>query len=214
MERTSFYRALDKTIQVSSCEYPYIHQHNNTQGGTKGQKAHGNLPLPLNQDQIAAVVKFPHSLALLELLPLLDQFSSLAQALNLITLSVRYPFRSEDVQLWPHLARPAPMFHAVVNQCCRPGVPVGNTPGSFHVGQQIFLCLRGFALEVMSLPPHFTCLGTNHFKSRTVTDFRSADGPSRMPTLKTQPPLLVHPSPFSRGGSFDRLDAGREFCVG
>ena len=147
--------------------YPYIYKHNNTQNRTKGQKAHDNSPLPLNQDQFAAVVKFAHSLALVELvLPLLDQISSLAQALNLITLSVRYPCKSEKVQLRPHLARPLPP------QCFRPGVLVGNTPGSFHVGQKIFLCLRGFALEVMSLPPHFTCLGTNHFMSRTtVTDF-------------------------------------------
>ena len=153
--------------------YPYIYKHNNTQSRTQGPKAHDNSPLPLNQDQFAPVVKFAHSLALLELvLPLLDQISSLAQALNLITLSVLCPCRSENVQLRPHLARPAPMFHVVVNQCFRPGVLVGNTPGSFHVGQQIFLCLRGFALEVMSFPPHFTCLGTNHFMSRTtVTDF-------------------------------------------
>ena len=162
---------LTKQWKCLLVNYPYIDKHNNTRSRTKGQKAHDNSPLTIHSGPIRCCCEVC-SLAFMELvLPFLDQISSLAQALNLNTLSVRYPCRSENVQLGPHLARFAPMFHAVVNQCFPLGV-VGNTRGSFHVGQQIFLCLRGFALGVTSLPPHFTCLGTNHFMSRTtVTDF-------------------------------------------
>ena len=61
---------------------------------------------------------------------------------------------------------------AVVDQCFHSGVLIGDAPGSFPVGGQVFLCLRGFAFEVLGLLPRLPCLHTNRFMScPMVTDF-------------------------------------------
>ena len=88
-------------------------------------------------------------LAILELLlPLLDQLSGLPQVLYLVAFSVRYPAR-QSVWRGPHLAQHAPVSKAIVDQGFRSGVFIGDASGSFPVGQQVFFCLRGLALEVV-----------------------------------------------------------------
>ena len=61
---------------------------------------------------------------------------------------------------------------AVVDQCFRPGALIGNTPGSFSVGDHVFLGLRGFAFELKSLAPRPPYHSTDSLVGRsTVTDF-------------------------------------------
>ena len=60
---------------------------------------------------------------------------------------------------------------AIVDQGFRPGVCIGDASGSFPVGQQVFLCLRSLAFEVLCFLPRPPCFDTNRLMSCTaVTD--------------------------------------------
>ena len=61
---------------------------------------------------------------------------------------------------------------ALVDQGFRPGVFIGDASGSVPVGQQVFLCIRSPAFEVVCFLPRSPCLDTDRLMSCTaVKDF-------------------------------------------
>ena len=61
---------------------------------------------------------------------------------------------------------------ALVDQGFRPGVFIGDASGSVPVGQQVFLCLRSPAFEIVCFLPRSPCLDTDRLMSCTaVKDF-------------------------------------------
>ena len=117
--------------------------------------------------------KSTHGWSTLELLlPLFNQGGGLTQALDLVALTVRH-FTCQRVSSCGRIFDGMPQCsQAVVDQCLRPGVLIGNASGSFPVGVQVFLGLLGFAFEFRGLLPRPPCLGTNRFvTSPTVTHF-------------------------------------------
>ena len=95
----------------------------------------------------------------------------MAQGLYLVAFSVRHS-AGQRVCCRGRISDALPQCsQAIVDQGFRPGVCIGDASGSFPVGQQVFLCLRSLAFEVLCFLPRPACFDTNRLMSCTaVTD--------------------------------------------
>ena len=106
------------------------------------------------------------------LLPRFDQVGGLTEILDFVAFSVRHT-AGQRVCSRGRLSNTTPQVsQAVVDQSFRPGVLIGDSPGTLSVRDHILLSLRGFPFELRGLVARLPHFSTSRFMSRlTVTDF-------------------------------------------
>ena len=114
-----------------------------------------------------------HGLNTLEfLLPCINQVGGLTEVLELVAFLVWHS-AGQRVRSRGRLSDTTPQSsQAVVDQSFRPGVLIGDSPGTLSVRDHMLLGLRGVAFELRGLVARLPHFSTNRFMSRpAVADF-------------------------------------------